>query len=182
MLRFALSLRFLMLFAAFGALLGALVMFWEGGAKLLGGIRNLFSPDENGRAVIGSVMGATDSFLFALVLMIFAFAITFGFVLDLSEEDRARLPAWMRVQGVGELKHTLIEVILLYLVVDFATDVAEGTAHLAWETLVMPISIVLVAGALRLMSTGPETPSLEHGSARSPAEPAQRLTDGRGGR
>ena len=99
-------------------------------------------------------MGATDEFLFALVLLIFAYAIAFGFVIDLAPEDRERLPAWMRISSISELKHTLIEVILVYLVVDFATDIAQesGPHHHEWSTLVLPASIFLIAGALRLVS------------------------------
>ena len=61
----------------------------------------------------------------------------------------------MRISSIGELKHTLIEVILVYLVVDFATDTAElqsASHHHEWGSLVLPASILLVAGALRLVS------------------------------
>jgi hypothetical protein len=37
-------------------------------------------------------------------------------------------------------------------VVDFATDVAQASASLTWDTLVRPISIVLIAAALWLLS------------------------------
>ena len=154
MLRFVLSLRHVMLIASIGAGLGALVMLWEGSAKLLGALRALASRNGEVGPVISFVMGATDAFLFAMVLLIFAYAIAFGFVIDLAAEQRERLPAWMRISTVSELKHTLVEVILVYLVVDFATDIAEGTGHLAWTTLVMPLSILLIAGALRLLSIG----------------------------
>jgi uncharacterized membrane protein YqhA len=97
-------------------------------------------------------MGATDTFLFAMVLVIFAYAIAFGFVIDLSAEERQRLPEWMRISSMSELKHTLVAVIVVYLVVDFATDVAQPNASLTWETLVKPISIGLIAGALQLLS------------------------------
>jgi hypothetical protein len=58
----------------------------------------------------------------------------------------------MRVQGIAELKHTLVQVIIVYLVVDFATDVSEPETRLSWDTLVLPSSILLLAGALALMS------------------------------
>lgn len=153
MLRFLLSLRFVTLVASVGAAAGALAMLWEGCAKLLKAFRGLVASDGEAPAAVSLVMGATDAFLFAVVLVIFAYAITFGFVLDLPAEDRERLPGWMRIAGVGELKRTLVEVILVYLVVDFATDVAEGAARLDWPTLVMPLSILLIAGAQRLLST-----------------------------
>jgi len=58
----------------------------------------------------------------------------------------------MQVENVSELKHALIEVIIVYLVVDFATDLATGDSILAWESLVKPVSVVLIAATLRLMS------------------------------
>jgi uncharacterized membrane protein YqhA len=155
MLNVAFSLRYIMFVASLGAAMGALVMLWEGCVKLFGALRVFGATgDEGAGTVIGFVMGATDEFLFALVLLIFAYAIAFGFVIDLAPEDRERLPAWMRISSISELKHTLIEVILVYLVVDFATDTAEksGPHHHEWGALVLPASILLIAGALRLVS------------------------------
>jgi uncharacterized membrane protein YqhA len=104
-------------------------------------------------------MGATDEFLFGIVLVIFAYAFAFGFAFDLSPESREKLPAWMRINRVSDLKHTLIEVILVYLVVDFATDWAQGSVELSWETLVKPLSIVLIAAASHLLASDhSETP------------------------
>jgi hypothetical protein len=54
----------------------------------------------------------------------------------------------MHVQGVGELKHTLVEVIIVYLVVDFATDLATDESALSWQSLVKPCSTVLIARRL----------------------------------
>jgi uncharacterized membrane protein YqhA len=84
--------------------------------------------------------------------VIFAYAIAFGFVIDLTAAERERLPRWMRIFSMNELKHTLTAVIVVYLVVDFATDVAQATASLNWDMLVRPISIVLIAAALWLLS------------------------------
>jgi uncharacterized membrane protein YqhA len=149
-----LRLRYVMLVASLGAGVGALVMLWEGCVKLLGALRVLLRTGDEGGTVITFVMGATDAFLFAMVLLIFAYAIAFGFVLDLSEEQRERLPAWMRISTVSELKHTLVEVILVYLVVDFATDIAGEAGRLDWHKLVIPLSVLAIAAALRLLSGG----------------------------
>jgi uncharacterized membrane protein YqhA len=159
MLKVVLSLRVIMLVASIGAVLGAGLMFWLGFAKLLHSAHAAFVLETpNAKAVTVGVMGATDAFLFGVVLIIFAVAIAFGFVFELPEQSAARLPAWMRVNGIGELKHTLVEVILIYLIVDFATDIAEGEGHLSWRILVMPLSILLIAGSLRLMGArAPET-------------------------
>ena len=155
MFRLFLPLRFIMLLASLGAIVGALLMFGLGCFKLVGGV-----PRHRRRA--RRPCGAspppssppTDAYLFGIVLVIFAYAIAFGFVFDVPAEERAQLPAWMRVGGISELKHTLVEVILVYLVVEFATDVAQAEEHLTWEALIMPIAILLIAGALRCLSVG----------------------------
>jgi uncharacterized membrane protein YqhA len=154
MLRVLLPLRFVMLVAALGAAVGALLMFWLGASKTFDAVRAALGR-ETANAAIGSVTGATDAFLFGVVLVIFAYAITFGFVVELPAEERRRLPAWMRVESVAGLKRILVEVILVYLVVDFATDVAEAERHLDWHNLVMPASIFLIAAALRFLPHGP---------------------------
>ena len=151
MLRFALALRFVTLVAAVGVGFGAIMMFWLGAAKLAGGMSFVFQAEGMGQFVITAVMEATDAFLFGLVLVVFAYGITFGFALDLPSAVRAKLPPWMRVEGIGELKNTLIEIIVVYLIVDFATDVAEVETRVSWDMLLKPAAIFLIAGALRLV-------------------------------
>jgi uncharacterized membrane protein YqhA len=87
MLRLALSFRFVMLVAAIGAAIGALLIFWEGSAKLAGAASAIVTADDS-RSVIAAVLGATDTFLLGIVLVVFAYAIAFGVVLDLSPEER----------------------------------------------------------------------------------------------
>src|ERR671912_1695756 len=112
MVRYLLPLRFLLLVASLGALAGAAIMFWLGCVKLGHGAEVLWASGFGAAGeVTAAVMGATDAFLFGVVLIIFAFAITFGFVLQLEGSARERLPEWMQVRDVKELKRTLVEVI-----------------------------------------------------------------------
>jgi uncharacterized membrane protein YqhA len=154
MFHIILSLRWITLVAALGAALGAILIFGVGCAKLAYAMGFVLLPSETGGlSIVASVMQATDAFLFGLVLIVFAYAITFGFAFDLPETARSKLPQWMRVDGISELKITLIEVTLVYLVVDFATDMVEVETHITWEMLMKPIAIFFIAGALRLVST-----------------------------
>jgi uncharacterized membrane protein YqhA len=155
MLSTLLSLRWLMTIASIGAGIGSLLMFWIGAVRIVRGVEVAVAGGP-GKATIAAVMGATDAFIFGVVLMIFAFAIVFGFVVNLGDAARARMPPWMHLGGIAEIKRTLMEVIVLYLTVDFVTDVAEGEDHAAWTTLVMPAAIVLIAAALRLMRGPPD--------------------------
>ena len=174
MLRAILSLRTVMLVASFGAVLGAALMFWLGWSKLLHSVVDALQPGTiDTKAVTAGVMGATDALLFGVVLIIFAYAVAFGFVFELPERLASRLPGWMRVNSIGELKHNLAGVILLYLIVDFATDIAERGAPLSWPTLVKPLSIVLIAGAVRLLGGEPPKPKLVEPTERPDEPPPQ---------
>jgi uncharacterized membrane protein YqhA len=148
MLSCLVSLRWLMLIASLGAGLGALLMFWVGAVRIALGFQGAIAGVAT-KATIAAVMGAIDAFIFGAVLLIFAFGIAVGFAANPSEATLARLPAWMRLGGIGEIKRTLMEVIVLYLTVDFVTDVAE-TQDLQWTAMVIPAAIALIAAAIRL--------------------------------
>jgi uncharacterized membrane protein YqhA len=94
MAQYLLPVRFLMLFACFGALVGALLMFGLAGAKLGHGASIIWTTGFQQTAEITTaVMGATDALLFGVVLMIFAFAIAFGFVFPADGAARERIPS-----------------------------------------------------------------------------------------
>jgi uncharacterized membrane protein YqhA len=155
MLHFVLSLRLVTLIAAVGAACGAFLIFGVGCAKIVHAAGVIYrSGGMEGLPIVTSVMQATDSFLFGLVLVVFAYAIAFGFAFDLPISVRAKLPRWMSVDGISELKINLIEVTLVYLVVDFATDMVEVETHISWDLLVKPIAIFLIAVALRVLGRG----------------------------
>lgn len=149
MLHLALSLRYVLLVASLGTALGAVVMFYEGTAKIVLAAYALFKGAEE-KAVVAGVMSGTDVFLFGIVLVIFAYAIAFGFVFNLTPAQRKTLPRWMQATSMHELKATLVGVILVYLIVDFATDWAQDVGELRWEVLTKPLSILMIAGAFRL--------------------------------
>jgi uncharacterized membrane protein YqhA len=151
-LQVALSLRFVMLIASVGAAIGATLMFVEGGSEMAGAAAALLSGEDK-KVVITAIMHGTDAFLFGIVLVIFAYAIAFGFVFDRTLAGWERLPSWMRVSSVSELKDTLVEVILLYLLVDFATDWPESGGELSWQILAKPLSILAIATAFSLFAT-----------------------------
>ena len=163
MLKFVIALRYLMLIASLGASLGALLMFGQGAEQIINA--GIASAQGDWKMAIGSVMSGTDTFLFGIVLLIFAYAIAFGFVFELSPEDRARLPTWMRVKGLNELKRTLVSVIIVYLIVDFATDMpdipGDIPGDMPWSALIKPISILLIAGAFYLLSAAHQLPATD---------------------
>jgi uncharacterized membrane protein YqhA len=97
------------------------------------------------------VLETVDSFLFGIVLVIVAYGIAIGFVFNLPEGVGQKLPAWMNVAGVGQLKETLTEVVVVVLIVIFARTVVEAEGKFDLSMLVLPVSILFIAAALRLI-------------------------------
>ena len=159
LLSFLLGLRTIMLIGSAGAIVGSLLMFLQGGLYLSEAWHTLMTPGLGvaERSVTVPVLEAVDAFLFGIVLVIFAYGIAIGFVFTLPEGYGASLPKWMKVEGVGQLKATLAEVVIVVLIVIFARVVVE-TVELSkpfeWPLLVLPASILFIAGALRMIELG----------------------------
>ncbi len=108
------------------------------------------NPDMS---VIVSVLRATDKILLGIVLMVVGCGIALGFALDIPPEQRTRLPQWMIIDTVAELKNLFFQMIILYLVVHFAAQVGEMQTPPQWEALVLPVSALLLAGAMKLTAS-----------------------------
>ena len=132
-------------------------MYWVG-AKYMLEAAGIIHPEVSAGVHIPAVLvlEAMDAFLFAVVLTIFAYGIAVGFVFHLSAKLLEPLPEWMKVSGIGELKHTLAEVVLIILIVTFTKQVVAENPPLEWSFLILPISVLLFAGALWLLRSGKE--------------------------
>ena len=174
LLSFLLGLRAIMLIGSLGALMGSLVMFLQGSLYLYEAWHTLLQPGNiGGKQLTVPVLEAVDSFLFGIVLVIFAYGVAIGFVFTLPEGFGKRLPAWMNVAGVGQLKETLTEVVVVVLIVIFARTVVEAEGRFDLSMLVLPVSILLIAAALRLIDfAGAKHAKSEEVSGKS-AVPAQ---------
>jgi uncharacterized membrane protein YqhA len=155
LLTFFLSLRAIMLIGSVGALVGSLLMFVQGRVFLHEAWHTILAEgDAVQKQVSMPVLEAVDSFLFGIVLVIFAYGSAIGFAFTLPEGYGAQLPTWMKVGGVGQLKVTLAEVVIVVLIVIFARVVVEAQGKFEWSMLVLPASILLIAVALRMIELG----------------------------
>ena len=151
MLTLLLSLRYVMALASVGVIAASSLMFWEG----LSAIGKAFvqvrtNPDQ---VIVAAVLQGVDKLLFAVVLVIFGCAITVGFVVSSTANWRAQLPRWMLIEGVAELKNLFFQMIILYLVVHFAAQVGEMQSPPEWNALVLPVSALLLGGAMKLAAS-----------------------------
>ena len=167
LLNFLLGLRAIMLIGSLGAVVGSLVMFLQGSLYLYEAWHVLLQPgDIGGEQLTVPVLEAVDSFLFGIVLVIFAYGIAIGFVFNLPEGVGQKLPAWMNVAGVGQLKETLTEVVVVVLIVIFARTVVEAEGKFDLSMLVLPVSILFIAAALRLIDFA----GVKHGNSEEHAK------------
>ena len=166
LLTFFLSLRAIMLIGSVGALVGSLLMFLQGGVFLHEAWHTILAEgDAVQKQVTVPVLEAVDSFLFGIVLVIFAYGIAIGFVFTLPDGYGERLPVWMKVGGVGQLKATLAEVVIVVLIVIFARVVVEAQGKFEWSMLVLPASILMISVALRMIELGSKEGTKEDDAA-----------------
>ncbi len=153
-LRTIFALRVVMLAGSVGSFLGSLLMFWQGFLYLADAVEILGHRGddvEHAATVTVPVLEAVDSFLFGVVLVIFAYGIAVGFVFRLPPNLLKVLPSWMKISGVGQLKAILAEVVVVVLIVIFARIVVEAGSHFEWSMLVLPVAIVLLSAAIWLL-------------------------------
>jgi uncharacterized membrane protein YqhA len=166
-----LGLRFLTLVAVAFSAVGALLMFGMGAVTTVQAIGTYAGRGKSSSLSTDAALDATvqvvtalDQFLLALFLVIFASGV---FTLWLrTDQSTTRLPAWLTVHSLSDLKVQLVEVIAVILAVLFLKLVLEVTraSDLPWQTLVLPAGVVLLAASVWLIRRSEHTPTTDHRS------------------
>ena len=146
------------------SLILSVFLFLVGGYEVFNAIAH-FLKTKNGHELVLLSLKSADMFLFAMVMLIFAFGSYSLFVSNLDqysgqeEGDETYLadnvvPKWVRVNDFGELKAIFIKVIILILSIDFLELVIRSTERFLttdlYLLLVIPVGIVLIAYSMRL--------------------------------
>ena len=159
-----LSIRYVTILAVLAALLASILMFVIGAADTFEAYRVFLRLEEPGLAgdpnldATVKVLKALDSFLFGLVLLFFAYSVFFLFVREDTSGARVRVPEWLQVQDLEQMKKTMLEVIIVLLAVLFLITALENQSspEVNWNLVLIPAGILVVAGAVKLMSLGSE--------------------------
>ncbi|MAW82105.1 MAG: hypothetical protein CMI63_17850 [Parvularcula sp.] len=177
---FFMATRLFTLVAVAASLGGALLMFYLGAENTFNAFAHQFTtspkpveglPDDE--ATVISLMVALDNFLIGVVLLFFGYGVYGLFVRpDFNSRDLG-LPEWLHVDQIGQLKQTLAEVIVVVLFVLFLRVALQtfqsgaGAITLAdvGRFLMLPLAIVLLAAALRLVELHPKPRSKRNDSA-----------------
>lgn len=90
-----------------------------------------------------------DLLLFALVVLVLAIG-TASLFLSHDGAPNRKIPEWMRVASLSELKMLLWEAVLVVLVMAALTALVTNLDELHWGLLVMPAAIFLLSSSLYL--------------------------------
>ena len=161
--------RWFSIVTVFSSLIGALLMFIIGAANtaeavlryfdLYGGfLQHVFysptSPDAAPRPAANLLLlESLDNGLTGLTFLYFAYGIYALFLTNSMPVGTA--PRWLKVENIGSLKKTLLEVVAVLLAIMFVRTLAEkmildGPGP-GWEMLIMPAGILAIAISSRLM-------------------------------
>ena len=153
-------IRWMSVLAVVASLCGALLLFVLGSLSTIDAFALVLGLKKahlaGGLALEATVklLEALDQFLFGLVLVYFAYSIYFLFLAREYEEDadvRIRMPDWLQVQSLGQMKKTLLEVVVVLLAVLFLKLGLQTQGNLGWELLTSPVGIVAIAASLKLI-------------------------------
>ena len=90
------------------------------------------------------------------MLLYFANSIYFLFLrreVEAEGEAHIRMPDWLKVQSMGEMKKTLLQVIVVLLAVLFLKVGLETQTDLSLALLIIPIGIVAIGVTIKLIDT-----------------------------
>ncbi|MEX0635293.1 MAG: YqhA family protein [Ferruginibacter sp.] len=151
MIKKILGIRYIFIIAVIFLLLNAIVFTFVGVRHCIHGyigyVEIGFSPEENLRPGM-HLLEALDSFMVALVFMIFGLGI--GRLFLFPDSSGEHLPRWLQINNLKELKVLLWETILLTMVIFCVSNMISGNTK-SWELLLFPGVILILSLSLFLM-------------------------------
>lgn len=143
--------RYIFVIAVVFLLLNSLIFIVAGAVHSFHGIIEFFElgfmPDGESRPGLHLLEGL-DMFMVAMVFLIFGLGVARLFIFD--KVESSQVPSWLNIHDLKGLKILLWETILVTLVILCITNLVKHPAK-AWEALVFPLVILILALALHLM-------------------------------
>ena len=152
-------IHYVAIIAVAGSLFGAVLMMLIGAyhvtlafAVALGIGEGLFTLGSTSEAT-GLVLESIDNFLLGFILLYFAYSMYF--LVMLPEERRqlgqVKMPSALKVANLDEMKRTILIVIVVSLSVFLLQEVTIAEDSFSVPDLFVPVSILAVALAVRLI-------------------------------
>lgn len=138
------SSRYVTLIAVLGSFLAALFSLLGGGLKTVTVVTSVFQTADkvpSAKAIALAFIEVVDLFLIGTMFYIIALGLYELFI-----DDQAKLPAWLVIRNLDDLKAKLISGIVVIMAVYFLGVLLEGDGQV--DLLRLSASIALIIGAL----------------------------------
>ena len=149
------------LLAIIGSLFGSLLLFLIGAYEVFEAFLLFFGfghPSVPGRETIeatATILSSLDSFLLGFVLLYFAYNLYYLLTFPEQREDRfgpIMMPPALHVESLDKMKKTILVIIIVSLSVFLLKENMLNVDEYVWTDLFVPLSIVAIALAIRLIS------------------------------
>jgi len=152
MVKLLLNLRWLAVVIAVCGALHSLAFVVLGVIRGFEGYRLIFrGPPWSGEDSPGIYIAKSiDAFLLALVFFVFSIGVLELFASQQESPGLERVPGWMRVKSLSELKFLIWEAILAALVVASVESLVVSSHEIRWTALIVPIALLILAAGLFL--------------------------------
>lgn len=119
----------------------------------LSAVKSMHYPENLDVDIVSEIIGAVDSYLIAIVLLIFSFGLYELFIsrFNAQEERTVKLPPILAINSLDELKDKLAKVIVMVLVVSFFRRVLYIQYQGPLEMMYFALSISALSIGVYLM-------------------------------
>ena len=153
-------IHYMAILAVIGSLFGSLLMLLVGAYDVFEAYLLFFGfghptvPGKEMTEATATVLSALDSFLLAFVLLYFAYNLYYLLTFPDQREQRfgvIRMPPGLQVESLGQMKKTILIIIVVSLSVFLLRENMISIDQFEWTDLYVPISILAIAAAIRLI-------------------------------
>jgi len=161
MLRTIFKIHFMALLAVIGSLFGSLLLFLIGAYEVVEAFLLFFGfghpsvPGEEITEATATILSSLDSFLLGFVLLYFAYNLFFLLTDPEQRDDRfgpIKMPPALQVESLDKMKKTILVIIIVSLSVFLLKENMLNVDGYVWTDLFVPISIVAIAVAIKLIA------------------------------
>lgn len=123
MRRFVELSRFVVVLPVFGSLLGALTLMLIGTWEVLKSIVGIFNSSSPLKDTVVGILTAVDTLLLATVLLVIGYGLYELFV-----DSEVKLPPWLEIRDLDDLKNKLIGVVVAIIAVVFLGQLVDNNS------------------------------------------------------
>jgi len=154
MFQYLLKVRYLVVVIVVVAVLDALGSMVLGVQRAFHAYALIIGGNPAGRAERPGLemLHSLDFLIVSMVLLVLALGIAKLFLRNPGEHDDARLPAWLRIQNITDLKVLIWEMILTTLLIVAMSEISETIYEQpTWTVLLTPVAVLMLALSLFFM-------------------------------